>query len=288
MSTVLFPSGIELAVVEGPDGRKEQHWDPKSTGNPLLDSSDRDAALSTHFTVDEFAETGSTKFDVARIDPRFIEALELLRAFVGKRVRITSGYRSWEYNEKLYERRGKRPTRSRHCCGQAADIRIDGMDGIEIGKAAIDACGVKIAVGIDRRSAHIDIRGRGTQWTYFDGEENRRVKKEIKAYRKMRKRNPLPPPEVPEVESPGLGIVVPLAVARNHFHAEDLGWESRRADVELLLGIEEEDPTAVVFAQAVAAWQEEHNLLIDGILGPVTWRRLQLELPGERDGGGPF
>jgi hypothetical protein len=183
-----FPSGECLPIVTGkPEGREQEYWDPNNSGNPLLDTSaaHRNLMLSPHFKVREFAGTG----DVARIDPKLVECLEKIRVAVGKPVKITSGYRSWGYNSRLYRQvYKKRPTLSQHCSGRAADIRITGMSGNEIARTAIDICGCNIGVGIgmgsDRNGVHIDVRGQWARWGY--GPQKAQYASQIEAYHRQR------------------------------------------------------------------------------------------------------
>jgi peptidoglycan hydrolase-like protein with peptidoglycan-binding domain len=185
----IFPSGVRLPIVPGPDGKGEEHYDPSQTGNPLLDTSapQRDRMLSRNFTVGELAQSGSRRFDKARIDPRLVECLQKIRDHLGRTVRVTSGYRSVGYNKEVYARRNQKPTESRHSSGQAADIRIEGMSGMEIARAAIEACGCDIAVGIGRNEAHVDVRGTWARWSYEkDAASKSAVIREIDAFRSAR------------------------------------------------------------------------------------------------------
>jgi uncharacterized protein YcbK (DUF882 family) len=189
-ATVTFLSGGSLRIVSGPTGHGEEHYDPNQTGNPLLDTSAavRSTRLSASFAVDELAQSGGKKFDKARIDPELVRCLQKLRDRVGKPIHVTSGYRSYIYNEGVYEKRHKKPTMSRHSSGQAADVRIAGMTGMEIAKAAIDACGTNIGVGIANTFAHVDVRGVWARWTYLGAgtAQERQAISEIDAYRRQR------------------------------------------------------------------------------------------------------
>ena len=175
---VRFPSGEALPVVRGAEETEDdEYYDPhrKSAGrgctrsdNPLLDTGRAQASkrLSKNFTVSELARSGRKRFSKARIDPDLIRCLQAIRDHVGKPVRITSGYRSWGYNRNVYARRKKKPTRSQHCSGRAADIKIRGMTGQEIALAAIEACGGKLGLGVGKSFAHIDVRGCLAVWVY--------------------------------------------------------------------------------------------------------------------------
>ena len=206
-ATVTFPSGAALRVAPGPTGEGQEHYDPCATGNPLLDTSEpvRATLLSPSFTVGELARSGGTSFPMARIDPELVRCLQQLHDYVGKPVNVTSGYRPYAYNDKLYRTTYKRnPTKSRHSSGQAADVRIAGMSGMEIAKAAIDACGPNIGGGIAGTYAHLDVRGRWARWTYFGErtEKNRRAIAEIDAYRRQRLGGLAPAPSASSAEAP--------------------------------------------------------------------------------------
>lgn len=184
---VIFPSGESLSVVSGfPQGVGEDYWDPTLSGNPLLDTGSlhKKEKLSPNFTVGELVTSGGVSADVARIDPKLVEALQRLREYVGKAITITSGYRSWKRNKAIYAQRGKKATHSQHCAGRAADIKIKGMNGLEIAKAAIDACGPNIGVGLGNTFAHIDVRGIAVAWNY-GGVSNDWVT-EIKRYQRTK------------------------------------------------------------------------------------------------------
>lgn len=166
---VVFPSGQSLRVVAGyPEGKDEEFWDPTGSGNPLLDTGPeyKEKKLSTSFTVRELTTSGGVSAHVSRIDPKLVESLQQLRDHLGRSVTITSGYRSWKRNKGVYAKRNKKPTLSQHCAGRGADIKIKGMNGLEIGKAAIDACGPNIGVGLGNTFAHIDVRGYAVVWNY--------------------------------------------------------------------------------------------------------------------------
>jgi uncharacterized protein YcbK (DUF882 family) len=168
-SEVVFPSGESLRVITGyPDGKEEAFWDPTGSGNPLLDTGHEHKAkkLSANFTVRELTTSGGVSADAARIDPKLVECLQRLRNHVGIPVTITSGYRSWKRNKDIYAKYNKKPTLSQHCAGRAADIKIKGLNGLEIARAAVDACGPKIGLGLANTFAHIDVRGYAAAWNY--------------------------------------------------------------------------------------------------------------------------
>jgi LAS superfamily LD-carboxypeptidase LdcB len=196
-SETVFPSGESLAILTGlPDGKGEEYWDPKNSGNPLLDTgpAHKDKHLSANLTVRELTTSGGLSADVARIDPKLVDCVQRLLDFVGKRrITITSGFRSWKRNSAIYAKRKKKPTLSEHCSGRAVDIHIEGMNGLEIGKAAIDAYGPRIGVGLASNFAHIDVRGVPVAWDY--GGATIGWVAEIQSYQKQKARGTPPPPK---------------------------------------------------------------------------------------------
>ncbi len=187
-TTVTFPSGAKLRVVNAPVSPGEEHYDPNGSGNPVLDTGHdvRSTKLSANFNVDELARSGGRRFDKSRIDPALVACLQQLRDRIGKPMVINSGYRSYADNAKLYiETYKKKPTDSQHSSGRAADIRISGMSGMNIAKAALEVCGTNLGVGIAETYAHIDVRGKWARWTYFGNgsPKDRQAIAEIDAYR---------------------------------------------------------------------------------------------------------
>jgi hypothetical protein len=193
-TSVTFPSGATLTVVSGPAGPGEEFHDPWSTGNPLLDTSAsvRSTLLSKNFTTGELAYSGGNHFDKARIDPKLVELLQKLREYVDKPISIVSSYRPYLYNIKIYTERARKrgttpkPTQSRHSSGQAADVKIKGMTGVEIAKAAIDVWGTELGVGIDDDNAHVDVRPEWSIWTYPMDAPNQKWIDDVTAHRKTR------------------------------------------------------------------------------------------------------
>jgi subtilisin family serine protease/peptidoglycan hydrolase-like protein with peptidoglycan-binding domain len=67
---------------------------------------------------------------------------------------------------------------------------------------------------------------------------------------------------------------VDRAVQANQRYAVQLGWQTRSNDVAALLGLGA-NPAPKDLAQVVARWQSQHNLPVDGIIGPDTWAALR-------------
>ncbi|WP_200896319.1 glucosaminidase domain-containing protein [Pseudarthrobacter chlorophenolicus] len=207
----VFPSGASLGTTSGRTGEGEEHWDPNNTGLPLYETGPalRSRKLSPNFTVGELVFSGNQYAEKARISPVLVAALQKLRDRVGRPVRITSGYRSWERNVAVYRnaKPPKKPTLSRHCSGQAADVTVAGMSGLDIAKAAVDVLGDGIGVGIGAGFAHIDVRGKWTAWTYLSGSAGAAAVAAINAHRTARKAAPAPQP-APQSSDRAAGRVV--------------------------------------------------------------------------------
>ena len=116
--------------------------------------------LTEHFTVREFAcRDGSDPVFIATALPQVLEAI---REHFGKPVRITSGYRTPPYNQRVG---GK--TYSQHLYGMAADIVIDGVSPAEVGRYARSLMPHHGGIGIydtDKHFTHIDVRKVRADW----------------------------------------------------------------------------------------------------------------------------
>lgn len=182
-----FPSGLTLPVDTGSWPQGSEHWDPHDTGLPLYVIGPEAARqrLARNFTVEELASSGGRTARRARISPELVRLLQRVRDTVGRPVRITSGYRSWARNQQIYQARDKTPTRSRHCSGQAADIKVAGMSGLELARSVIDAEGPDVAVGmgVGRDYLHVDVRGTWTLWTSFSAVPDVAARALVNAYR---------------------------------------------------------------------------------------------------------
>src|SRR5687768_14501347 len=168
-TSVRFPSGESLTVVDVKSGKGEEHWDVTGSGHPLLDTSgaNQQKMLSRHFSVKEFARNGQA---VARIDPKLVAVLQQIRDTIGKPLNITSGYRSYLYNKRLYEKRNQKPTKSKHIAGSAVDFNVAGMNGLELAKKVVDVLGRgAYGIGLGKNFIHLDIlRSKFETWPYSD------------------------------------------------------------------------------------------------------------------------
>jgi uncharacterized protein YcbK (DUF882 family) len=126
--------------------------------------------LSTNFSLDEFASADGTapSGEVLKNLTELAKNLEVLRKHIGQPIRVTSGFRSKEYNRKV-----KGATNSFHVLGMAADIQVSKMSPEQVAKAIellIKEGNMKQGgLGIYRTWIHYDL--------YFDGKTPRRWRK---------------------------------------------------------------------------------------------------------------
>jgi Peptidase M15 len=224
-AVVRFPSGLALSVTTGPTGDGQRHWDPLNTGQPLLSIPPGVLAqrVSPNFTVRELVSSGGSADNPARISVRLVQLLQAIRDQAQRPVHIRSGYRSWQRNVRVYA--GRRPTHSRHCSGEAADISIRGLSGMDIAKIAVDVWGSGLGVGIAAGYAHVDVRPVFTVWTYPDGK--RAWIREITDYHSRRRGSvrpasvsvppapaPVPVPPAPTPSGGGRAVAGRLVIDR--------------------------------------------------------------------------
>jgi uncharacterized protein YcbK (DUF882 family) len=285
--TVSFPSGESLMVIAGPDKKGEEYYDPNKTGNPLLDTSgsNRQKKLSKNFTVDELAKSGSHKFDKARINPKLVECLQTLRDHLGTSIGITSGYRSFKYNWHLYDElikknpSQKRITNSQHLSGNAADIIVKGMTGIQIAKAIIDSCGAKISLGLATTFVHMDVRELsngneyGAVWKYRKDITGKQVE-EIKRYQRAKV-------GISPVPIPSISVVKPFRV--NNLEELRTDWTK---DFEKTLpkggarNVTKQNEFNEIILQAQQEWELLDPFILKSLLAqesnfnPKAWNKL--------------
>lgn len=112
-------------------------------------------AVSKNFVVSEFkSKDGSDK---VLIDPQLVEYLQVIRDHFGKSVKINSAYRTVTHNASVGGVED-----SRHVLGCAADIRIEGVDPIEIARFA-ESIGIK-GIGLYDTFVHVDTRVKKGFW----------------------------------------------------------------------------------------------------------------------------
>lgn len=117
-------------------------------------------AFSAHFTERELACPHCGKNECTQ---ELVDALEALRAVLGRPVQVDSAYRCAEHNKAI----GGKP-QSQHLLGRAADVRCMDLDAAAMERAARLVNGIR---GIGRSSPpmryiHVDVRETPAKWCY--------------------------------------------------------------------------------------------------------------------------
>lgn len=197
--------------------------------------------VSAHFSVYEFA--CSDKSDTVLVDTLLIEVLEQIRSHFGKPVKINSAYRTPAYNISI----GGSP-RSQHCLGTAADIRIVGVDPIQIALyvASLPYFQKHGGIGYYSRAqvtsgfVHVDVRVTPSRWISKGGTVYQVVSKIMPTIRQGSK------------DSNG-GVSYAVTVLQRH------------------LGVKVDGIFGAGTKAKLVEWQKAHGLTADGICGMATW-----------------
>lgn len=118
--------------------------------------------LSEHFSYWEFMD--SLTGDVC-VQPKLVEALEVLRGIVGKPLNIVSGYRTKATNAAVGG-----ATNSQHCRGRAVDLPPYYASVAEAAAAGFTGIGY-VVDGDDWWAIHVDVREQEhiDSWEYKTG-----------------------------------------------------------------------------------------------------------------------
>jgi uncharacterized protein YcbK (DUF882 family) len=121
--------------------------------------------LSKNFSLAEFNSKDGTVADQLVIKNLAIlaEQLEVLREYLGKPIKVTSGYRSKEHNAKIGGAKN-----STHVNGMAADIKVSNSPPLEvynaIEKLIADGKMKQGGLGLYQSWVHYDFRGVKARW----------------------------------------------------------------------------------------------------------------------------
>jgi len=121
--------------------------------------------LTKNFSLSEFDCNDGSKMpdDVVLNIVKLAGQLQILRDFIGKPIKINSGYRSPSYNHKIGGAKN-----SQHKLGKAADIKVDGLSAREvhgiISELIKDGRMLEGGLGKYNSFTHYDIRGHKARW----------------------------------------------------------------------------------------------------------------------------
>lgn len=116
--------------------------------------------VTPHFKVREFACSDGS--DPVFIAVKLLEVLEKIRTHFGQPVTITSGYRTVSYNKQVDSSSSK----SQHCNGMAADIKVNGYSPATVAAYAETLLPNTGGIGIYNTFVHIDVRAVKSRWDY--------------------------------------------------------------------------------------------------------------------------
>lgn len=209
-------------------------------------------AVSKNFKANEFDCKCGKYCSTTLIDEGLVYYLQAIREHFGKAVKINSGYRCAEHNKNVGG-----ATKSNHTKGQAADIKIDGVEPREVAKFA-ESIGVK-GIGLYGTFVHIDTRTNKYFW--IDGgasnlstfgadtttSSNATTNSSSTVYNK---------------------ITVSLPTLRKGQVMKEIKI------VQALLGVAADGVFGPKTETAVKEYQSKNNLEVDGIVGVNTWKSL--------------
>ena len=122
--------------------------------------------LQENFNLDEFECRDGTGVPEEHMDNvrLLAENLQILRDYIGRPIKIISGYRSPDYNKRIGGAR-----RSQHMTAKAADIKVQGMEPWMVHKIIehliYEGHMMKGGIGLYETFVHYDVRGRNARWT---------------------------------------------------------------------------------------------------------------------------
>lgn len=116
--------------------------------------------ISPHFKVREFACSDGS--DPVFVSLELVGILEKIRQHFGQPVTVTSGYRTVSYNAKTDGSSSK----SQHCNGLAADIKVNGYSPATVAAYAETLLPSSGGIGIYSTFVHIDVRAKRSRWDY--------------------------------------------------------------------------------------------------------------------------
>lgn len=200
--------------------------------------------LSKNFTVKEFA--CNDKSDTILIDTELVEVLQTVRDHFGKAVKINSAYRTPAYNISVGG-----SSKSQHCLGTAADIKITGVDPLQIALYVSSLPQFKGRGGIGYYSranvksgfVHVDVRKSVSRWISKSGTTYLTVS------------NIMPTVKVGAKDATN-GLSYSVTVLQRHLGVTADGIFGENTKKKLM------------------EWQASKGLTADGIAGPKTWNAM--------------
>ena len=212
--------------------------------------------LSTNFSSKEFDCHGNGCCSQTLINPQLIKYLQQIRDHFNKPITVTSGYRCLVHNRNVGGATG-----SRHSKGDAADIVVQGVAPREVAKYA-ESIGVK-GIGLyetqkDGYFTHIDTRDIKSFW-YGQACAPRSTFGGSAPDNSSSSSTPTTTTTTAAIYRYGS---TDSEVANIQKQLIDLGYDVGSSNNDGIYGAQT--------VNAVKRFQKDHNLVIDGIMGPAT------------------
>lgn len=126
--------------------------------------------LTANFKIKEFACADGS--NVIFIDDRLPVLLQKIRDHFGRKVTITSGYRTVYYNNTVLPKKGVKTSKnSQHLYGMAADIQVEGVEPATVAAYAETLLPNTGGIGTYPKKTgrahgwvHIDVRKQKSRW----------------------------------------------------------------------------------------------------------------------------
>jgi uncharacterized protein YcbK (DUF882 family) len=114
-----------------------------------------------YFTRDEFKCKCGKYCNGFPVEPdeRLVRFLDGLREHFGVPVTVTSGVRCKQHNANV-----NGASRSQHMLGNAADIKVRGIDPVDVYEYADEKFGKSGGVGLYKNFTHVDVRSTKSRW----------------------------------------------------------------------------------------------------------------------------
>lgn len=130
---------------------------------------DANKQLSKNFKLSEF-DCKCSRCSKVLLDTKLVELLQKIRDHFGASVNVNSGYRCSAHNKEVGG-----SSSSNHVKGTAADIRVEGVDPIEVAKYA-ESIGIKrIGLYEGEKEGNFVHIGSGSTKKYWKGHEQKKV-----------------------------------------------------------------------------------------------------------------
>lgn len=196
-----------------------------------------DNFVSKNFKVKEFACKDGC--DTVLIDSRLVDYLQMIRSHFNKPVTISSGYRTASYNASVGG-----TSSSYHVKGQAADIKVSGVNPVIVGMYAqtIGVGGIGLYAYVSGGFVHVDSRTQQYRWlVLYKGDAYHQISRIM--------------PTIKQNVTSGNNVTAVKLLQRR-------------------LGVNESGTFGGITTDAVKQFQKYSGLTVDGIVGQYTWRAL--------------